>query len=258
MPRRWTPPYTKLIGAALLFGCVSAFLSLAFGTLDVAGKAFRAGGYVGDWLAALLAEYLNRTGSIILILTLLFLAIILSTQFSFGRLFAALAQLVRDRWAAMLGARRAAARRAAARASSARRCSKKHLDKAPAQTRRTRQAPSATPKIAPERDRRAAAGATAAAGRRPRDERAGRGDEAVADRRDGRRRRRRARRPPRRKPTPPPRRSSGRAAAGRAPSLPLPEPEKVAGRAEEGRVHAAAARAARRAEGASARSTSAS
>ena len=39
--------------------------------------------------AALLAEYLNRTGSIILILTLLFLAIILSTQFSFGRLFAA-------------------------------------------------------------------------------------------------------------------------------------------------------------------------
>ena len=38
-------------------------------------------------LAAFLAEYLNRTGSIILILTLLFAAIILSTQFSFGRLF---------------------------------------------------------------------------------------------------------------------------------------------------------------------------
>ena len=54
-----------------------AFLSLAFGTLDVSGKAFRAGGYIGDWLAAGLADYLNRTGSIILILTLLFLAIIL-------------------------------------------------------------------------------------------------------------------------------------------------------------------------------------
>ena len=30
--------YTKLIGAALLFSCVSSFLSLAFGTLDISGK----------------------------------------------------------------------------------------------------------------------------------------------------------------------------------------------------------------------------
>ena len=43
--------YTKLIGAALLFSCVSSFLSLAFGALDISGKAFRAGGYVGDALA---------------------------------------------------------------------------------------------------------------------------------------------------------------------------------------------------------------
>src|SRR5262249_42645087 len=93
--------YTKLMGAALLFGCLSSFLSLAFGTLDVGGKEFRAGGFVGDRLAAVLAAYLNRTGSIILILTLLFLAIILSTQFSFGRLFSALLHVVRDRWAAM-------------------------------------------------------------------------------------------------------------------------------------------------------------
>ncbi len=115
--------YTKLIGAALLFACVSSFLSLAFGTLDVGGKAFRAGGYVGDWLAAALAEYLNRTGSIILILTLLFLAIILSTQFSFGRLFAApSAQMARDRWAAMRGALRAAARGERGARSSGRRC----------------------------------------------------------------------------------------------------------------------------------------
>jgi DNA segregation ATPase FtsK/SpoIIIE, S-DNA-T family len=97
--------YTKLLGAALLFGCVSSFLSLAFGTLDVAGKEFRAGGVLGDRLAALLAEYLNRTGSIILILTLLFAAIILSTQFSFGRLFASLTQMMRERWAAMRAAR---------------------------------------------------------------------------------------------------------------------------------------------------------
>ena len=65
--------YTKFIGAGLLFGCVSAFMSLAFGTTEIAGKTFRAGGFMGDRVAALLATYLNRTGSIILILTLLFL-----------------------------------------------------------------------------------------------------------------------------------------------------------------------------------------
>jgi S-DNA-T family DNA segregation ATPase FtsK/SpoIIIE len=93
--------YTKLLGAAMLFACISSFLSLAFGTLDMSGKEFRAGGYIGDRLAAVLAEYLNRTGSIILILTLLFAAIILSTQFSFGRLFSALAHMGKERWAAM-------------------------------------------------------------------------------------------------------------------------------------------------------------
>ena len=44
--------YTKLVGAIMLFSCVSAFLSLAFGTLEIAGKEFRAGGYIGDGLAA--------------------------------------------------------------------------------------------------------------------------------------------------------------------------------------------------------------
>src|SRR5439155_25304460 len=73
---------TKITGAALLFSCVSAFMSLVFGSLDVSGKSFRAGGYVGEWLAKELAEYLNRTGSIIVIVTLIFLAIILSTHFS--------------------------------------------------------------------------------------------------------------------------------------------------------------------------------
>jgi S-DNA-T family DNA segregation ATPase FtsK/SpoIIIE len=97
--------YTKLLGAALLFGCISSFLSLAFGTLDVGGKDFRAGGFIGDRLAAFLAEYLNRTGSIILILTLLFTAIILSTQFSFGRFFATLTQMASERWAALRTAR---------------------------------------------------------------------------------------------------------------------------------------------------------
>jgi S-DNA-T family DNA segregation ATPase FtsK/SpoIIIE len=79
---------TKATGAGLLFAGASAFLSLTFGTLDVSGKAFRAGGYVGDWLALELSEYLNRTGSLIVIVTVVVLAVIMSTQFSFGRLFA--------------------------------------------------------------------------------------------------------------------------------------------------------------------------
>ena len=49
--------------------------------------SFRPGGYLGQWLAGALASYLNRTGSIIVILTALFLSVIVSTQFSFGRLF---------------------------------------------------------------------------------------------------------------------------------------------------------------------------
>ncbi len=42
---------TKATGAGLLFACLSAFLSLVFGTLEVSGKSFRAGGYTGDFLA---------------------------------------------------------------------------------------------------------------------------------------------------------------------------------------------------------------
>ena len=98
--------YTKILGATLLFSSAAAFLSLAFGVAAAGPKDFRPGGLVGERLAALLSAYLNRTGSIILILTLLFLAVILSTQFSFGRLFGAILQLAHDRWTAMLAAMR--------------------------------------------------------------------------------------------------------------------------------------------------------
>ncbi len=122
--------YTKLFGAGLLFGCVSAFLSLAFDRSSIAGKTFRAGGYMGDRLAAFLAAYLNRTGSIILILTLLFLAIILSTQFSFGRLFAAIGHMLKDRLAALFGSYREW-RDARRRDKQRQEVIKKHLDKNP-------------------------------------------------------------------------------------------------------------------------------
>lgn len=95
--------YTKLIGAGLLFGCLSSLLSLAFGSVDVAGKPFRAGGYLGEWLASWMAEYLNRTGSIIVILTLLFLAVVLSTQLSLGRMFSSATQVGRSGGSRMFG-----------------------------------------------------------------------------------------------------------------------------------------------------------
>src|SRR5688572_29623641 len=77
--QRFEAVYTKAIGVSLLLGCASAFLSLAFGSADVAGKTFHAGGSLGAWLAAWFAEYLNRTGSVIVILTLIVLSVIMST-----------------------------------------------------------------------------------------------------------------------------------------------------------------------------------
>src|SRR5262245_11255135 len=94
--QRFEAIYTKLVGVALLLGCSSSFLSLVFGSTDVAGKPFDAGGSIGAWLGAWFAEYLNRTGSIIVILTLIVLSVILSTQFSFGRMFANASQGSRD------------------------------------------------------------------------------------------------------------------------------------------------------------------
>ncbi|MFN2447651.1 MAG: DNA translocase FtsK, partial [Vicinamibacterales bacterium] len=82
--------YTKLIAAATLAIGAGAFLSLALGRVDVAGRPFRAGGLLGDLVASWMSEYLSRTGAIIVVVTLVFVAIILATQFSFGRLFALL------------------------------------------------------------------------------------------------------------------------------------------------------------------------
>jgi DNA segregation ATPase FtsK/SpoIIIE, S-DNA-T family len=79
--------YTKLTGAGLALSCTSAFMSLALGSVKVSERAFRAGGYAGDLIARWMSQYLSRMGSIIVILTLLCVALILATQFSFGRLF---------------------------------------------------------------------------------------------------------------------------------------------------------------------------
>ena len=76
-------PYVRAVGLGLTLACTSSFLALAFAAFDTVEHPFQAGGYLGGWLSGLLSEYLNRTGSIILILTLLFLAVLLLTQVSF-------------------------------------------------------------------------------------------------------------------------------------------------------------------------------
>jgi S-DNA-T family DNA segregation ATPase FtsK/SpoIIIE len=97
---------TKVTGAVLLFACLSAFMSLVLGTIELAGKSFRSGGYVGEWVAGELASYFNRTGSAIVLLTLIILSLIISTQVSFGRLFAALYSLTRGGTARAIAAYR--------------------------------------------------------------------------------------------------------------------------------------------------------
>ncbi len=96
--------YTKVIGAVLLYSAVASFLSLAFGSIDLTGRTFRAGGWAGDWLAGLLAEELNRTGSIIVILTVLFLSLMLATQVSMGRVSGLALGALGSLWQILLGA----------------------------------------------------------------------------------------------------------------------------------------------------------
>src|SRR5687767_2948286 len=97
--------YTKISGAGLALACTSAFMSLALGSVDLGERPLRAGGYLGEFLAGFLAEYLSRTGSLIVILTLLFVAVILATQFSFGRFFSMAFRLlgtaVQSSWATL-------------------------------------------------------------------------------------------------------------------------------------------------------------
>ena len=59
--------YTKLVGAAMLFACSAAFLGLTLGRVEFGPRAFRAGGYLGEWLGGFMADYLSRTGSVIVI-----------------------------------------------------------------------------------------------------------------------------------------------------------------------------------------------
>jgi S-DNA-T family DNA segregation ATPase FtsK/SpoIIIE len=82
--------YTKLTGALLVLGSTSAFFAVTLGRVDFGPRAYRAGGYIGEWVGAAMVESLGRTGSVIALLALSCGAVILATQFSFGALFALL------------------------------------------------------------------------------------------------------------------------------------------------------------------------
>ena len=95
--------YTKLLGLGVIVGCSAGFLSLAFGHITESPRPIDAGGYLGALLTSLLSEYFNRIGSIIVILTIMFLAVMLSTQFSLGQLFSAVWGSLRAAMRAMQG-----------------------------------------------------------------------------------------------------------------------------------------------------------
>jgi S-DNA-T family DNA segregation ATPase FtsK/SpoIIIE len=79
-------PYTKAVGNLFLLLMLAALLALAFGTVVFEGEPVRAGGATGELLAGLLVADFGRTGAYIVAATGLFVAVILSTQFSFSAL----------------------------------------------------------------------------------------------------------------------------------------------------------------------------
>jgi S-DNA-T family DNA segregation ATPase FtsK/SpoIIIE len=82
-------PYTKAVGNTGLLLSLAGFLALALGTVGYEGEPVRAGGAVGELVASALVADFSRTGAFIVVSTALFVALILSTQFSFSRMLGA-------------------------------------------------------------------------------------------------------------------------------------------------------------------------
>jgi S-DNA-T family DNA segregation ATPase FtsK/SpoIIIE len=90
-------PYTKVTGLVLLLLSLTAFLALAFGTVQVEGESVRAGGAAGALLSEMLKASFGRTGAFILVATSLFVSMILATQFSFAAFLSAVGQVLTRR-----------------------------------------------------------------------------------------------------------------------------------------------------------------
>jgi DNA segregation ATPase FtsK/SpoIIIE, S-DNA-T family len=95
--RPFEAPYTKGAGLLLLLLSTTALLAMAVGTVTFGGEPLRAGGATGELLSSMLISSFNRPGAYILLATGLFVAIILSTQFSFAAALSVVGALVADR-----------------------------------------------------------------------------------------------------------------------------------------------------------------
>jgi S-DNA-T family DNA segregation ATPase FtsK/SpoIIIE len=89
--------YTKATGVTLLLLSLTALLALSVGAVAVDKEPVRAGGAVGELLAARLVAGVNRPGAYILLATLLFVSIILATQFSFAAFLSAIGKYLSAR-----------------------------------------------------------------------------------------------------------------------------------------------------------------
>ena len=94
-------PYTKAIGNLLLLLSLAGLFALVFGTVSFEGEPVRAGGAIGEILAALLVADFSRTGAYILAATSLFVALILATQFSFSTLLQGAGLRIGERFRAL-------------------------------------------------------------------------------------------------------------------------------------------------------------
>ncbi len=81
-------PVIKCIGVVCLVASACALLGLLFPDYWRLGWSLKAGGIVGVLLAGWFQERFNFTGSLILILTLLFVSLLVATRFSFAALLA--------------------------------------------------------------------------------------------------------------------------------------------------------------------------
>ncbi|MPY87241.1 MAG: DNA translocase FtsK [Luteitalea sp.] len=126
--RTLTAGYTKALGALLLITCVAALLSLTFDSLSVGARNVPPGGYLGAALAAAFKSLLNRTGAVVLVITLLFLGVMMVTQMSLGAVLVWTFEHVGAQWRALRD-RVQAWRDERRRQQQAREVIRKHIEK---------------------------------------------------------------------------------------------------------------------------------
>jgi S-DNA-T family DNA segregation ATPase FtsK/SpoIIIE len=88
---------TKTVGLVALLLSLAAFAFIALKTVPFSGEPIRAGGAIGESLAAFLTVRVGRFGAVVLLGLSLFAGIILTTQFSFSAFLTALTAWISGR-----------------------------------------------------------------------------------------------------------------------------------------------------------------